>query len=335
VHGEPVERLAPAAADLAREGPAVAGESVLPAGRLPLWKRVLPFAIALGLLGVVFGRTDLRAARESLGRVNGPAFVGFALVFLLALLAADVFATLIVYRPVLGRIRFRDLFVVRGASYLPSMLNHHVGQAFVTVFLSRSHGVPLSRVAGGTIVVYASWAACLLLLGGGAVIATGSPAAWLALPLGAGLVYLGVLAVRPGRLARIGILSPLFEAGVRGHLVAALSRVPHAAVLFLGTWMSFRFFGVAIPAGAALAYVPILMVVVTLPLTPQGFGTRDLVAATLFLRFVAGSGEAERRATIAAATASWGVVLTVLEAVMGLLLLRRATLLLREGREGR
>lgn len=328
MRGEPADSgLAPTPADLARGGAAGAGGAAT-----PVYKRVLPFVIAAALLAFVLARTDLTAVRASLSRVSTPAFVGFAALFVVSLLAADTLATLIVYRPVLGRIRYRDLFVVRGASYLPSILNHHVGQAFVTVFLSRSHGVPLARVAGGTLVVYASWAACLLLLGGAAVIATGLPAAWLLVPIGAGVAYLVLLAVRPQKIARVALLKPLFEAGVRGHLVAAAARAPHAAVLFLGTWLSFRFFGVDVPPGAALSYIPILMVVVTLPITPQGFGTRDVVAATLLLPFALGATDDERRAAIAAATASWGAVLTVVEAALGLLLLRRATKLLETER---
>lgn len=324
MRSEPADSgLAPAPAGLARGGSAGAGGSVT-----PLWKRALPFVLAAGLLAFVLARADLGAVRASLLRVNAPAFVAFAALFVLGLLSADCFATLVVYRPVIGRIRYRDLFVVRGASYLPSILNHHVGQAFVTVFLSRSHSVPLARVAGGTLVVYASWTACLLVLGGAAVIATGLPAAWLLVPIGAGVVYLIVLAVRPAKLARLALLRPLFEAGVRGHLIAAAARVPHAAVLFAGTWLSFRFFGVEVPVGAALSYVPILMVVVTLPITPQGFGTRDVLAVTFLLPFALGATDEERRAVIVAATASWGTVLTLVEAALGLLLLRRATKLL-------
>jgi hypothetical protein len=324
MRGEPIEReLAAAPAGLARGGDAGAGT--------PAWKRALPFVIAAALLAFVMARLDLAAVRASLERVNAAGFVGFATAFVLALLCADSFATVMVYRPVLGRIRYRDLFVVRGASYLPSILNHHVGQAFVTVFLARSHGAPLARVAGGTLVVYASWTACLLALGGAAVIATGLPAVWLAAPIGAGVAYLIVLAVRPARLERVALLRPLFEAGVRGHLVAAAARVPHAAVLFAGTWLSLRFFGVEVPVGAALSYVPILMVAVTLPITPQGFGTRDVLAATLLLPFAIGATDAEKRAAIAAATASWGTVLTAVEALLGLLLLRRATRLLETG----
>lgn len=294
----------------------------------PGWKKALPFVIAVALLAFVLARTDLALLRASVSRVNLPAFVAFAVAFVVALLSADTFATLMVYRPVLGKIRYRDLFVVRGASYLPSILNHHVGQAFVTVFLARSHGVSLARVAGGTLVVYASWGACLMSLGGAALVAAGLPAAWLLAPAVLGAGYLIVLAMKPRALAQVTLLRPLFEAGPRGHLIAAAARAPHAAVLFLGTWLSLRFFGVEVPPVAALSYVPILMVVVTLPITPQGFGTRDLVATTLLLPFALGVTAQEKRAVIAAATASWGTALTIVEAIVGMLLLRRATKLL-------
>jgi hypothetical protein len=162
-----------------------------------------------------------------------------------------------------------------------------------------------------------------------AVVATGAPVGWLVPPVVAGIGYLIVLAVRPRRLAEVGLLKPLFEAGVTGHLVAAAARVPHAVVLFLGTWLPLSFFGVEVPLGAALAFVPIVMVAVTLPITPQGFGTRELLATTLFARYAAGADPEEQRAAVAAAMLSWGVVMTALEAALGVLLIRRAQGLLR------
>lgn len=285
-------------------------------------RRALPFALAIGLVAFVLGRLDLDAFRAALARVDAPLFGAFAALFIVALLAADTFATVLVYRRLIAPVAFRDFFVLRGASYLPSLLNHHVGQAFITVFLARTHGAPLARVAGATLVVYASWLGCLLLLGAIAVPANGGPLAGSALLLGAGVLYLAVLALRPARLARTRLLAPLFEAGVRGHLVALAARVPHLVVLFVGTWLPFWFFGVRIPLGAALTYIPILMVAVTLPLTPQGFGTRDVLAAAMFEGFAAGVAREERLAAIAATTTTWGVALTLVEAALGLVLLR-------------
>ncbi|MGK4000404.1 lysylphosphatidylglycerol synthase domain-containing protein [Sorangium sp. So ce1024] len=285
-------------------------------------RRALPFALAIGLVAFVLGRLDLDAFRAALARVDAPLFGALAALFILALLAADTFATVLVYRRLIAPVAFRDFFVLRGASYLPSLLNHHVGQAFITVFLSRAHGAPLARVAGATLVVYASWLGCLLLLGAIAVPANGGPLAGSALLLGAGVLYLAILALRPARLARTRLLAPLFEAGVRGHLVALAARVPHLVVLFVGTWLPFWLFGVRIPLGAALTYIPILMVAVTLPLTPQGFGTRDVLAAAMFEGFAAGVTREERLAAVAATTTTWAVALTLVEAALGLILLR-------------
>jgi hypothetical protein len=290
----------------------------------PLWRRALPFVLAIALVGWVVSRLDLRAFVAQLARVDYPAFLAFTTAFVLALLTADAFATTIVYRFAVARVSFREIWVLRGASYLASLLNHHVGQAFFTYFVSRSHGVALGRVAGATLLVYASWMGCLLGLAGVAWLVAGKPVAWLAIPLVAGVVYLVVIALRPARLARIGPLAPLFEAGVGGHLIALLARLPHLAVLFLGTWLPFWFFSVRIPLGPALGLVPIVMVATTLPLTPQGFGTRDVLAAELFEKFADGATHEQRLAAIAAATTCFGIAITVVEAAIGLWLMRRA-----------
>ncbi|HRI70942.1 MAG TPA: lysylphosphatidylglycerol synthase domain-containing protein [Polyangium sp.] len=287
-----------------------------------VWRTVLPFVLALALVGFVLSRLDLHAFVGHLKRVSSPLFFPAATIFVIALCAADSFATVLVYRASVAKIRFRDFFILRGASYLPSILNHHLGQAFITLALSRIHGVELARVAGATLLVYASWMGCILGLACVGIWLVGKPLVWLALPLGAGIIYLIVLAVNPPQLAKNRLLAPLFEAGVRGHLVALAARLPHLVVLFLGTWLPFWFFDVRIPVDAAFTYVPIMMVAVTLPLTPQGFGTRDVLAATFFESYGPPGSSADRLAAIAACTTAWGVAITLVDIVFALALLR-------------
>jgi uncharacterized membrane protein YbhN (UPF0104 family) len=95
-------------------------------------------------------------------------------------------------------------------------------------------------------------------------------------------------------------------------------------VMFLGTWASFELFGVRVPFAAALRVVPLLMVALTLPLTPQGFGTRDAVAALLLAGYAPGAGRPERLAVIVAATTAWGVLTTAWEALIGVCCARLA-----------
>jgi hypothetical protein len=295
----------------------------LPTGKpRSVWRTILPFVLALALVGFVLSRLDLHAFLHHLKRVSSPLFFPAAIAFVVCLCAADSFATVLVYRASVAQIPFRDFFILRGASYLPSILNHHLGQAFITLALSRIHGAPLARVAGATLLVYASWMGCILGLACVAILLVGKPLVWLALPLGAGIVYLIILALRPAKLAQNRVLAPLFEAGVGGHLLALTARLPHLLVLFLGTWLPFWFFDVRIPVAAAFTYVPIVMVAVTLPLTPQGFGTRDVLAATFFEQYGPPGSSADRLAAIAACTTAWGIAITLVDIVFAMALLR-------------
>ena len=291
----------------------------------PLWRRVLPFVIGAGLVAWVLSRVNWEAFTRALGGVSYLAFFGFIAVFLVALLAADSFATVHVYKRTVPSIRFGPFFLVRGASYLPALLNHHLGQAWLTWLLARVYRIELTRMAGATLLVYVTWGGCLLLIASAAIPAAGYSAVYAAVPLVAGLLYLGLLAVAPRRLATNRVLGPLFEAGVKGHVTAMITRLPHVVVLFLGTWVPFLMFGVDVPFSAALLYVPILMVAVTLPLTPIGLGTRDALAVQFFAPYVQAATEAERIAAVAASTMATAVALILLEAALGLALLRSAT----------
>jgi hypothetical protein len=106
-------------------------------------------------------------------------------------------------------------------------------------------------------------------------------------------------------------------------------RIPHIAVLFAGTWLPFWFFGVHVPLSAALTYVPLLMVAVTLPLTPVGLGTRDALAARFFEPYATGA-HAERLGAIAACTTATVGTIILVEVALGLVLSAAAARLLAD-----
>jgi hypothetical protein len=302
-----------------------------PSEELPLWRRALPFVVGGGLITYVVSRLHFALFFEALRSIHYGAFLAFVFAFNGALLATDALATAAAYRRMLGPVRYWDLFVVRGASYLPSIVNHHVGQAWLTYLLSKIYRAPLWRVAGATLVVYATTFGALytfLLLG---LVLGDRPLPWLerlAVVIGVlGLLFLGVVKSRPAFLTRNQMTAPLAEIGVRGHLRLLLYRLPHMAVQFVGAWAPFWFFGVDIPVEDALALMPIIMFVVALPVSPQGLGTRDALAIALISHYATGSAE-QRTATIAAATLSWLCALTLVQLVTSPLFLRRAYRLL-------
>lgn len=287
-----------------------------------LVRRALPLVLALGLLGFVLSRIDFRSFTEALARVNHVGFVAFTTLWLAVLLVWDGFGSYVAYRSIARGVGLWDLVLYRSASYLPGLLNYHVSQGFLTYVLSRLGGVPIPRMAGATLLSYAGWFGCLLGCVAIALPFAGQPPGYSLGIMALGLAYLGLIVLRPRLLARSSLLAPLFEAGLSGHAVALAARFPHFAWLVLGHWVALAFFGVRVPALDALVELPILLVVSTLPITPQGFGTRDAVAGAFFAEVAPGATAEERLAQVAACTTSWGVLLTLLSFVLGLVAMR-------------
>jgi uncharacterized membrane protein YbhN (UPF0104 family) len=302
-----------------------------PSSPLPLWRRLLAFAFGGALVAYVATRIDFGAFVRALRRTNYVGFVAFAIAFNAVLILADVYATTHVYRRTVAPVKFKELLVVRAAAYLPSMVNHHVGQAWLTYFLSKAYRAPLSRAAGATLIVYVTTFGALF-----AFLLVGLPLnhhrqPWL-LPtiavVGAGgVAYAAMLLWRPRALSNRKVLEPLFAMGLRGHLVAILVRLPHVFAQFLGAWVPFLFFGVKIPFSDALALMPVLMFVVTLPVSPQGVGTRDAMSLALFSSYAPGT-PTEQASFVAATTLSWICLITVIQLVFSPLFMRRAYQLL-------
>jgi hypothetical protein len=288
-------------------------------GKVPLYKRIIPFVVATALVGYVVRKMDLHAFLVALSHLNYIGYAVFTVAWTLVVCAGDSLGTVAAYRPTTPNVRFGEFYVMRGASYLPSILNHHLGQAFLTYLMSRFFNIPIGRMAGATLLSYASWMGCLL---GCMVVAlpfTNLPQFYAPAIVGAGVVYLIVIGIAPARLRKISFLAPLFEAGIKGHALALAARVPHLLVLVLGAWVSFLFFHVDIPIQTAAVYLPILLVAVTLPITPQGAGTRDAIAGVFFAAFAPGATDAERVANVAASTATWTISNTIMCIVMGLI----------------
>jgi hypothetical protein len=270
---------------------------------------VVPFVIAAVLLAVMFSRIDFGAFMAALAGLNVFTF--------LVLLGADALGNFAAYRLTMPNVKYTDFYLFRGASYIPGMVNHHLGQAYLTYLMARLAGLPVARMAGATLVSYAGWMGCLVGCVAVALPMTNLPIGYVPVILVAGVAYLAVVQIKPASLSKVTFLAPLFEAGLTGHAVALVARIPHLLVLVLGTWGAYEFFGVALPAGVALVYIPILLVATTLPITPQGFGTRETVAGLFFARYAGNGTEAEQLGRVTAATTTWLVAISLAGILLG------------------
>jgi hypothetical protein len=200
---------------------------------------------------------------------------------------------------------FLKVMVVRGATYALFIINYAVGQGGFGYYLHRS-GETAFRAVGATLFLIGTNLAALLLITLGVWVAAGdrvdNPALFWTLITGVTgfALYLVLIALSPSFLSRRQVLSPLFDAGIRGHALAVLGRVPHIAVLVLGHWAAIYVWGIPVPLSVGLTVMPAVVIASVLPISPSGLGTTQAAFVLFFAKYAAGATPDERSAHVLA-----------------------------------
>lgn len=268
-------------------------------------RQLVPWAIGVALIAVMATRVPLAAFRASLG--HGP-HLALALTNLgigLGVLISDSIASWVGLIATRLRRSFREVLVARGATYLLVVLNYAVGQGGFGYYLYRTGVAPL-RATGVALFLLGTNFATLVVITTIAVAVHGPGASgdamwWTLLGCCAAYaLYLGVVIVSPGIFVRRQLLSPLFDAGLRGHVLAMIGRLPHFAVIVLGMWAAMRVWGIAVPFGVGLTTVPIVAIASTLPISPSGLGTTQAALVYFFSNYATGATPDDRSAAVLA-----------------------------------
>lgn len=290
-----------------------------------LAKKYGPWVVAAVVLLWISRSISWRNVWLSFEHVPLGPFLAASAVLLTLNCAADSLAMYFTFGWFRCRLPYREIFVVRAATYLLAVVQYYVGQAAILGYLHRRRGVPFWRGAGWILFISGINMAVLVLLAALGLTRSEIPIRWLrAVPatVGIGAVVYGlVLAWKPRRLASLPVLAPLFEMGIVGHIKATLIRLPHVLVLVVWHYFSIRYcFGVAVPPLVALVYLPTVFFFAALPVSVQGLGLSQWAAVTLFARYAPGGDAAP---VMAYSLAMTGISLVV-QITMGLGFLRAA-----------
>jgi hypothetical protein len=286
--------------------------------------RILPWVVTIALLVFVVRSTslpDLLQATRSAAPWTVPALAGIILLVYLA----DSLAIWKTFGWFVARLGFREVLVVRGATYLLALLNYTLGQGAMVYFVNRTRGVPILR-GTGTVLLIMGINLLVLLFMASAGVATGVPVPAVfkvVLPfayVGLGL-YVLVHLLRPRWLTQRPVLDVLLAAGLRDHLRALVVRVPHVMALVLLAFTSLRAFHVAVPLAYAVLCLPAVFFVAVLPISFLGLGTTQAVMLFFFARFAPGDRNLQHAAVIASSLLTQAVALAI-QAVIGLICLR-------------
>ncbi len=318
----------PADPHAAEAGPAAAAAAASTGGRATA-KRLrewLPWLLGLAIVVWLLRRLPLHAVVGALAGGPWATLIAYVAGELLLVLVADAWATAVTLRQCGGSPPFPQVLAMRGATYLLNLVHFAAGQGAFGWYLARA-GRSGWSAGGALMVIFVTQGLALLVTFAIGLLLAPMAIAQRALPLAllafVGVVgYLGVLAWRPGKLARLLLLQPLFAAGLRGHLVALAARLPHMAVLVLLNWGLYRVWGMPVPLRVGLAAWPLLLAVSALPITPAGLGTVQALQVSFFASWAPAPDRAARQAAVLALTLAQYALALLLQAGIGALCLR-------------
>ena len=289
--------------------------------------RILPWVVTLGLLFYLFRIISFREMGKALVEApywTVPAFV----VLVLGVYLGDCFAIWKTFGWFVARLSFREVLVVRGATYLLALVNYTVGQGAIVYFVNRSRGVPLLRGTAAVLLIMGTNILLLLIFASiGLVVAPDMPAVLRKIVFGAYAalaLYSILLVLRPRWLTSRPIFDVLFAAGISGHLRTVLVRVPHLGILMVFTYTSLRAFGVQVPVSHAILYLPMIYFIGVLPIAVMGLVTTQFMMILLLSRYVPGAAHDPAKAAAAITAASLGgqAVALAVQATLGVFCMR-------------
>ena len=289
--------------------------------------RILPWAVTLVLLFYVFRMISFRDMGKALVQApywTVPAFI----VLVLGVYLGDCFAIWKTFGWFVARLSFREVLVVRGATYLLALVNYTVGQGAIVYFVNRSRGIPLLRGTAAVLLIMGTNILLLLIFASiGLAVSPDMPAGLRKIVFGAYAalaVYCVLLVLRPRWLTSRPIFDVLFAAGIAVHLRTVLVRIPHLGILMVFTYTSLRAFGVEVPVSHAILYLPMIYFIGVLPIAVMGLGTTQFMMILLLSRYVPGAAHDPAKAAAAITAASLGgqAVALAIQATLGVFCMR-------------
>jgi len=235
------------------------------------WKPVVPWVVTIGVFGFLFWKIPVARVAEAFAGASWGRFVVLMVPYSLFFCAVDVAVIRQAVTWFNVPVRYGDVFPIRAATYILTLVNTQLGQGALAVFLHKRFGVPFWQVTGTVLVLMLVELYQLALYSLVGATLTGE--------LGRAIspwpyVVLGVYAVlhvwyfgrpRHGRLAGKQVLQTFFRARPWQYLVLLLLKTPNLLAAVTVYWLALPLFGITLPFTALLTYLPLVFFVSAMP----------------------------------------------------------------------
>lgn len=304
-------------------------------GSKPAWRswlrRLLPYALTGAVVWAILRQTSPSEIAAQMREGNALPMLPLAIALMVALLVLVTIWDGLVIRGALGKPGYRDVFRGKAGTALLMMLGYGFGHGAYGFWIARMTGCGAKRASGIVVYIIASDLAAVGLAGSVAMSFAGELVPrWLRIAAPTiGLLVLLSFVIGPRALANRpsapSWLDPWRLVPPLAGCAQIAGRMLNMALGIGMTWLAARVFGLAIPFGVMAAYLPVLLVVASLPINVGGLGAAQ---AAWLLAFGAWATDAQ----ILAFQLLWQVMNGVGLLLRGLPFVRRVIAEIDEGK---
>lgn len=267
-----------------------------------LIKKIIPWIFAIGLFGYLFTKVTMADLVMTFKIANLWLFALFSILYFFVIHTFDCLCMQQTISRFATPISFKETWVVRGVSYLIMVLNYHAAQGAFAIYFKKTHGAKISKTLGALFFITAI---DLLIVAGFALAAAlyqksnSAISKWITLSVP--FLYVGfVVWLAFWKATKTTLMSKLKKykavAWVLNHDIFKIFRevklidifkllayrIPMIFVVIGGYYLGLRSFGANIDLIDIYVYNPVVMFVSTLPITPSGLGTSQLLVIEFF-----------------------------------------------------
>lgn len=256
--------------------------------------RLWPLAVTAAIFVAIFTRIPFDRFVDALSGARLAPFLALMALFSLSFFAMDTFVLLRLLRWFHGDLRYRDLLPVRASTYVVSIVNTQLAQGALALYVHRRFLTPVAEIASTIMLLMLIEVTQLVVFATIGMLAFPSevPSALAFVPVSIAAIWAFVFWVGRGgggnSLARIRehVLFRTFRRARPSHVLAILAlKAPIFLLALLMHWNALGFFGMDVPLGRLLAFLPIVFMVSALPVTVAHLGTSQAAWVFFFRDF--------------------------------------------------
>lgn len=254
---------------------------------------IIKWLVALFVLFFLFKRVDTAKVLSAMAHARMDLYLPLAVVFVIIWFLIEAQNLMFLFNLFGHGIRFRDMRIIRGSSYLLMIINYNLGLGAMAWYLKKRNGIPLLKASSVMFFYYfvESVGITLFAMGGCLLILSENPPlytkiVWIAGSMGASYIILFFMVrLMPargffGRIRNNPLFSALHEATFSGFFKLSGLRAVYFAAFIVFFYFGLQCFHVHVPVLSLIGLVPVIFFIGNIPVTPFGLGT--IQAAMLF-----------------------------------------------------